>query len=199
MDVFVTLRTGGAIVVVDEAQRRDPDAWARLIDTHKVTVLHFMPGWLEMLIEVGRGRLSSVRVIPTGGDWVRPEVVRRLRDEAPNLRFAGLGGATETPVHNTIFEVTGAIPEDWTALPFGVPLPNNACRVVDDTGTDCPDWVPGNSGCPAAASRAATADVPILPRNVSSSMTAEPGTAPAIWCATGRTAPSNSSAAPTTA
>ncbi|MEB4209522.1 amino acid adenylation domain-containing protein [Mycobacterium sp. 94-17] len=143
MDLFVTLRTGGAIVVVDEEQRRDPDAWARLIDTHRVTVLHFMPGWLEMLIEVGRGRLSSVRVVPTGGDWVRPAVVRRLRAEAPNLRFAGLGGATETPVHNTVFEVTEPIPEDWTALPFGVPLPNNACRVVDDTGADCPDWVPG--------------------------------------------------------
>lgn len=143
MDMFVTLRTGGAIVVVDEAQRRDPDAWARLIDTHRVTVLHFMPGWLEMLVEVGRGRLSSVRVVPTGGDWVRPEVVRRLRAEAPGVRFAGLGGATETPVHNSIFEVTEAIPEDWTALPFGVPLPNNACRVVDDTGADCPDWVPG--------------------------------------------------------
>jgi mycobactin phenyloxazoline synthetase len=143
MDVFVTLRTGGSIVVVDEAQRRDPDAWARLIDAHRVTVLHFMPGWLEMLIEVGCGRLSSVRVIPTGGDWVRPEVARRLRAEAPNLRFAGLGGATETPVHNTIFEVTGPIPQDWTALPFGVPLPNNAGRVVDHTGADCPDWVPG--------------------------------------------------------
>lgn len=143
MDIFVTLRTGGAIVVVDEAQRRDPDAWARLIDAHQVTVLHFMPGWLEMLVEVGRGRLSSVRVVPTGGDWVRPEVVRRLRDEAPELRFAGLGGATETPVHNSIFEVTGPIPQDWTALPFGVPLPNNACRVVDDSGADCPDWVPG--------------------------------------------------------
>lgn len=143
MDVFVTLRTGGSIVVVDEAQRRDPDAWARLIDTHQVTVLHFMPGWLEMLIEVCSGRLSSVRVIPTGGDWVRPEVVRRLQAEAPNLRFAGLGGATETPVHNSIFEVTEAIPDDWAALPFGVPLPNNACRVVDDNGDDCPDWVPG--------------------------------------------------------
>ncbi|OBH74559.1 non-ribosomal peptide synthetase [Mycobacterium scrofulaceum] len=145
MDIFVTLGTGGSIVVVDEAQRRDPDAWARLIDTHQVTVLHFMPGWLEMLIEVGRGRLSSVRVIPTGGDWVRPELARRLRAEAPNLRFAGLGGATETPVHNTIFEVADpdALPADWTALPYGVPLTNNACRVVDEAGDDCPDWVAG--------------------------------------------------------
>ncbi|WP_102417103.1 non-ribosomal peptide synthetase [Mycobacterium sp. 4858] len=145
MDVFVTLRTGGSIVMVDEAQRRDPDAWARLIDAHRVTVLHFMPGWLEMLLEVGRGRLSSVRVIPTGGDWVRPEVARRLKAEAPNLRFAGLGGATETPVHNTIFEVDDPdeLPTDWAALPYGVPLANNACRVVDDAGDDCPDWVAG--------------------------------------------------------
>ena len=145
MDIFVTLRTGGSIVVVDEAQRRDPDAWARLIDLHKVTVLHFMPGWLEMLSEVGAGRLSSVRVIPTGGDWVRPEVVRRLRAEAPALRFAGLGGATETAIHNTIFEIgdVDALPPDLTALPFGTPLSNNACRVVNDRGADCPDWVAG--------------------------------------------------------
>lgn len=145
MDIFVTLRSGGSIVVVDEAQRNDPDAWAGLIDSYKVTVLHFMPGWLEMLLEVGHGRLSSVRVIPTGGDWVRPEVVRRLRAEAPNLRFAGLGGATETAVHNTIFEVRdlSELPAHLTALPFGKPLPNNACRVVNDAGGDCPDWVPG--------------------------------------------------------
>jgi mycobactin phenyloxazoline synthetase len=145
MDVFVTLRTGGSIVVVDEAQRRDPDAWARLIDTHDVTVLHFMPGWLEMLIEVGAGRLSSVRVVPTGGDWVRPEVVRRLRADAPQLRFAGLGGATETATHNTIFEVgdPAELSPELTALPFGTPLSNNVCRVVNDRGGDCPDWVAG--------------------------------------------------------
>jgi mycobactin phenyloxazoline synthetase len=145
MDVFVTLRTGGSIVVVDEARRRDPDAWARLIETHGVTVLHFMPGWLEMLIEVGAGRLSSVRVVPTGGDWVRPDVVRRLRADAPALRFAGLGGATETATHNTIFEV-GDLDElspELTALPFGTPLSNNVCRVVNDRGGDCPDWVAG--------------------------------------------------------
>ncbi|OBG41131.1 non-ribosomal peptide synthetase, partial [Mycobacterium sp. E3198] len=143
LDVFATLRAGGAIVVVDEAQRRDPDAWARLIDAHRVTVLNFLPGWLEMLVEVGDGRLSSLRVVPTGGDWVRPGLARRLRAQAPGVRFAGLGGATETAVHATIFEVTGDPPDHWTAVPYGRPFPNIACRVVGDGGADCPDWVAG--------------------------------------------------------
>ena len=144
-DIFVALRTGGAIVMVDEAQRRDPDAWAGLIETHNVTALNFMPGWLDMLLEVGHRRLSSLRAVATGGDWVRPDLARRLRAEAPNARFAGLGGATETAVHATIFDVHNAtdLPADWPAVPYGVPVPNNACRVVSAAGDDCPDWVVG--------------------------------------------------------
>jgi mycobactin phenyloxazoline synthetase len=35
------------------------------------------------------------------------------------------------------------LPAHWTAVPYGRPLPNNACRVVNDVGGDCPDWVTG--------------------------------------------------------
>lgn len=150
IDVFGTLRSGGAMVVVDEEQRRDPDIWVRLIDEYQVTVLHFLTGWLEMLVagasDTAAGPLSSLRVVPTGGDWVRPELVRALRAASPQVRFAGLGGATETATHNTIFEVgfgDDALPAHWTSVPFGVPLTNNCCRVVDPRGQDCPDWVPG--------------------------------------------------------
>jgi mycobactin phenyloxazoline synthetase len=142
LDTFGMLAAGGSIVAVDEQHRRNPDHWAQLIERHKVTVLHWMPGWLHMLLDVGAGRLSSVRVVPTGGDWVKPAMVRTLVAEAPGLRFAGLGGATETAIHNTICEVTEP-PDHWTAVPFGIPLPNNACRVADANGEDCPDWVPG--------------------------------------------------------
>ncbi|OMC40028.1 non-ribosomal peptide synthetase [Mycobacterium sp. GA-1841] len=166
IDVYGTLRSGGSMVVVDEEHRRDPDVWVKLIDQHQVTVLHFLTGWLEMLVSAGGAgtsgtaggagtsgtaggagtSLSSLRVVPTGGDWVRPDLVRALRAASPRVRFAGLGGATETATHNTIFEVgfdDDALPAHWTAVPFGVPLPNNCCRVVDARGGDCPDWVPG--------------------------------------------------------
>lgn len=148
IDIYGTLRSGGSMVVIDEEHRRDPDVWVRLIAEHQVTVLHFLTGWLEMLAGVGLAAdsLPSLRVVPTGGDWVRPDLVRALRTAAPRMRFAGLGGATETATHNTIFEVgfgEDALPPHWTAVPFGVPLTNNCCRVVDSRGDDCPDWVPG--------------------------------------------------------
>ena len=96
LDMFATLATGGSIVVVDEPYRRDPDRWAALIAEHGVTVLNFLPGWLEMLVSVNDGvgadRLASVRVVLTGGDWVRTAMVRHLQAQAPGVRVAGLGG-----------------------------------------------------------------------------------------------------------
>jgi len=142
LEIFAILRAGGAVVVVDEEHRRDPDTWARLIETHRVTMLNWMPGWLDMLLEVGDARLATLRVVLLGGDWVRPELIRGLRTWSPSVRAAGLGGATETAVHGTICEV-GEPPEHWTSVPYGTPFPNNSCRVVAADGSDCPDWVPG--------------------------------------------------------
>jgi mycobactin phenyloxazoline synthetase len=142
LEIFAILRAGGAVVVVDEAHRRDPDVWASLIQRHSVTFLNWMPGWLDMLLEVGGARLASLRAVLLGGDWVRPELIRGLRKSVPAVRAAGLGGATETAVHGTICEVD-ELPAHWTSVPYGAPLPNNACRVVAADGSDCPDWVPG--------------------------------------------------------
>ncbi len=142
LEIFAILRAGGAVVVVDETQRRDPDVWANLIQKHCVTFLNWMPGWLDMLLKVGGNRLATLRVVLLGGDWVRPELIRALRKSAPAVRAAGLGGATETAVHGTICEVDNP-PAHWASIPYGNPFPNNACRVVAADGSDCPDWVPG--------------------------------------------------------
>jgi mycobactin phenyloxazoline synthetase len=72
LEIFAILRAGGAIVVVDEAHRRDPHVWASLIQQHRVTFLNGMPGWLDMLLKVGGARLATLRVVLLGGDWVRP-------------------------------------------------------------------------------------------------------------------------------
>ncbi|ORA40135.1 non-ribosomal peptide synthetase [Mycobacterium aquaticum] len=145
LDVFGTLAAGATVVVVDEADRRNPHHWVEQINTHGITVLNFLPGSLEMLVETAASTgaaLPSVRAVPTGGDWVRTTMVRKLQALAPGVRLAGLGGATETAIHATLFEA-GELPDNWAAVPYGKPFANNACRVVNAAGADCPDWVPG--------------------------------------------------------
>ncbi|MFE6924922.1 amino acid adenylation domain-containing protein [Nocardia sp. NPDC057663] len=144
-DIFGLLAAGGAVVAVDDAQRADPARWVELIRRHRVSMLNCVPSLLDMLLTAAAGeQLASLRTVILGGDWVDVALPARLAAVAPECRFAGLGGATETAIHSTICEVVGAeVPAEWSAVPYGTPLRNVQCRVVGPAGTDCPDWVTG--------------------------------------------------------
>ncbi|WP_194825767.1 non-ribosomal peptide synthetase [Nocardia sp. XZ_19_231] len=149
-DIFGLLAVGGAVVTVDDAQRTDPAVWVELIRRHQISMLNCVPSLLDMLLTAASTTatvsepLTSLRAVILGGDWVDVALPARLAAVAPNSRFAGLGGATETAIHSTICEVVDArVPAEWTAVPYGTPLRNVRCRVVGPAGNDCPDWVSG--------------------------------------------------------
>ncbi|MEV6216098.1 amino acid adenylation domain-containing protein [Nocardia sp. NPDC051833] len=144
-DIFGLLAVGGAVVAVDDTQRADPARWVDLIRRHRVSMLNCVPSLLDMLLTAAAGEaLPSLRTVILGGDWVDVALPARLAAVAPECRFAGLGGATETAIHSTICEVVDAeVPAEWSAVPYGTPLRNVRCRVVGPAGNDCPDWVTG--------------------------------------------------------
>ncbi|MEV8631386.1 amino acid adenylation domain-containing protein [Streptosporangium sp. NPDC051023] len=145
-DIFAPLSTGGAVVTIEEEARRDAESWVREVRTHQVSVLNCVPSLLDMLLTAAeRDPLGpSLRAVLLGGDWVGVDLPARLAAQVPGCRFAGLGGTTETAIHSTFQEVVaGRTPADWTSVPYGTPLRNARCRVVDAQGRDCPDWVPG--------------------------------------------------------
>ncbi|KUL43447.1 non-ribosomal peptide synthetase [Streptomyces regalis] len=143
-DLFGPLSVGGAVVLVREEDRRDAARWHALMARHGVTVLNCVPSVLDMLLSTAGEGLAALRLVLLGGDWVGVDLPGRLAARAPDCRFVALGGTTETAIHSTVCEVAGAaVPEDWTAVPYGTPLRNVRCRVVDARGRDCPDWVPG--------------------------------------------------------
>ncbi|MEO3977754.1 amino acid adenylation domain-containing protein [Streptomyces sp. CAU 1734] len=145
-DLFAPLSVGGAIVTIDEDVRKDAAAWAGLVRDHAVTVVNCVPSLLDMLLTAGENTPlgDSPRAVLLGGDWVGADLPARLHAQVPGCRFLALGGTTETAIHSTILEVRdGVVPEGWTSVPYGVPLRNVRCRVVDAQGRDCPDWVAG--------------------------------------------------------
>ena len=144
-DMFGLFAAGGSLVAVTDVDRRDGHRCAELVRTHRVTVLNCAPALLEMILTAGEaeGLGDSLSTVVLGGDWVGVELPRRLRALVPRCRFAGLGGTTETAIHSTVCEVPAEVPANWHAVPYGQPMGGVRCRVVDETGRDCPDWVPG--------------------------------------------------------
>ncbi|KQU57001.1 non-ribosomal peptide synthetase [Rhodococcus sp. Leaf278] len=141
-DLFSVFAAGGTAVLIEEHERRDPQRWAALIRAHRVTVISCVPPLLDMILSTGEDLGDSLEVVMLGGDKVGIDLYRRLTAAVPGCRFAGLGGATETAIHNSICEVVDVDP-NWRTVPFGVPLRSMALRVVDARGHQVPDWVPG--------------------------------------------------------
>ncbi|MDV6264545.1 non-ribosomal peptide synthetase [Rhodococcoides yunnanense] len=141
-DLFSVFAAGGTAVLIEEHERKDPQRWAALIRAHRVTVISCVPPLLDMILSTGEDLGGSLEVVMLGGDKVGIDLYRRQTAAVPGCRFAGLGGATETAIHNSICEVVDVDP-NWRTVPFGVPLGCMALRVVDARGHQVPDWVPG--------------------------------------------------------
>ncbi|KPC62700.1 non-ribosomal peptide synthetase [Streptomyces chattanoogensis] len=143
-DVFGPLSVGGAVVCVEEPARRDATVWAELLHRHRPTVVNCVPALLDMLITAAghTAHEPALRLVLLGGDWIPLDLPGRTAAFAPGCRFVALGGTTETAIHSTICEVD-EVPPHWRSVPYGTPLRNVECRVVDALGRDCPDWVPG--------------------------------------------------------
>jgi yersiniabactin nonribosomal peptide synthetase len=143
-DLFGLLSTGGTVVLIDEADRRDAHRWAQLITRHHVTIWNSVPALLDMLLttdEQGQ-RLATLRLVLASGDWIGLDLPGRLKAACPDAWFVALGGATEAAIWSNAHDVTD-VPACWRSIPYGRPLRNQTYRVVDERGRDCPDWVAG--------------------------------------------------------
>lgn len=144
LDVYVMGAVGGAVIAP-----ADPDGaeWATLAERHGATVVCAVPAAVDLLTEGARATgaaLADLRIVLTGGDWVPPELVRRVRDHAPDARIWSIGGPTETTGWNIAHRITGDItPPGWTSVPYGRPLPGAHYRIVDERGHDRPAGVEG--------------------------------------------------------
>ncbi|WP_308250687.1 non-ribosomal peptide synthetase [Nonomuraea rhizosphaerae] len=142
-DLFGLLSAGGAVVLIEEEERRDAQRWAELCERHAVTIWNSVPTLLEMLLSAVDRVPGRLRAALVSGDWVGVDLQARLTTQSGGrCRLVALGGATEAAIWSNWWEVAH-VPAHWSSVPYGFPLRNQRFRVVDDRGRDCPDWVAG--------------------------------------------------------
>lgn len=142
-DVFGTLAAGGTLVLPGDGAP-DPRAWLRLVDRHHVTIWNSVPALFRLLADaIGSGAGgSSIRRIMLSGDWIPLDTVDWIAARLPHARLLSLGGATEAAIWSVSYPTAGREPE-WPSVPYGRPLANQSCAVVDDAGRPRPTWAAG--------------------------------------------------------
>ncbi|GMU03297.1 hypothetical protein KH5H1_74190 [Corallococcus caeni] len=145
-DVFGTLAAGSTIVLPVAALERDPAHWAQLMVQHRVSVWHSVPALLEMLLASvgtdGERVPRWLRLVLLGGDWIPVSLPDRLKAVVAGARVISLGGATEISMDSTIYDVVETDPA-WKSIPYGMPMTNQLCYVLDAQLQPVPIGVPG--------------------------------------------------------
>ncbi len=134
-DVFASMAVGATLVVPSFEQSKNAIVWADLVDRYKVTLWSSVPAIVDMLFSVAqKEQLQSLRLIAQGGDYIKPSLISKLREQLPNARLFSLGGPTETTIWSIWHEINE---QDQEIIPYGKALENNRYFILDENLKPC--------------------------------------------------------------
>ena len=144
-DVFGLLGSGGTIVMPNQDELKEPDTWIRYMKEFSVTVWNTVPALMQMLVEcAGRNSewIECLRLILMSGDWIPVDLPNRIREHREGIEIISLGGATEASIWSIWYNI-GKVNPEWKSIPYGIPLKNQACSVLNQDLEQCPDYATG--------------------------------------------------------
>ncbi|MFP0708940.1 acinetobactin non-ribosomal peptide synthetase subunit BasA [Acinetobacter baumannii] len=134
-DVFAAMAVGATLVVPSFEQSKNAVVWANLVDRCNVTIWSSVPAIVDMLFSVAqKEQLQSLRLIAQGGDYIKPSLIAKLRQQLPNARLFSLGGPTETTIWSIWHEINE---QDQEIIPYGKALENNRYFILDENLKPC--------------------------------------------------------------
>ena len=134
-DIFGTLAAGAELVMVPDLH--DILHMAQLVQRHHITLWNSVPAIMQLLMDVTGGKnLASLRTILLSGDWISPTLAREIRETLPHAALYSLGGATEGAIWSIYYPVHTV--GEHSRIPYGYPLDNQQCYVLDANDRICP-------------------------------------------------------------
>ncbi|MDP9797648.1 amino acid adenylation domain-containing protein/thioester reductase-like protein [Catenuloplanes nepalensis] len=132
-EIWGALLNGAALVVVDDGALLDPERLAALLMAERVTVSWLTAGIFHQCAQSRPAMFARLRCLITGGDVLRPDLVRRVLATGPPGALLNGYGPTENTVFSTTYRVSEVRPGAAT-IPIGRPVDNSSCLVVNDAG-----------------------------------------------------------------
>ncbi len=142
-DLFVPLCRGAAVVLAP-AGLPDPEDLLACGRRHGVTAMDLSPAFCGELLRTvedrGAAACGRLRLLVVGGDVMPPELVRRWRRLAPDVRVVNAYGPTEAVITATVHEASADSPH---RVPIGRAVGARSLTVPDRGGRPAALGVPG--------------------------------------------------------
>jgi L-proline---[L-prolyl-carrier protein] ligase len=141
LDIYVSIKHGATLVLVEEEIGKDPVRLAALIADKRISIWYSTPSILSFLAQYGKldqYEFPDLRLVLFAGEVFPIKHLRMLKDLLPKPRYFNLYGPTETNVC-TYYEVPATIPDDHTKpFPIGEACTHyrNRIKNVDEQGRE---------------------------------------------------------------
>ena len=139
LDIYVSLKHGATLVIVEEQLGKEPARLAPWIAEKKLTIWYSAPSILSLLAQFGKldqHDYSSLRTVLFAGEVFPIKYLKLLKSLWKHPRYFNLYGPTETNVC-TFYEVPHLIPESQNEpVPIGKACPYSEPLVVNETGSE---------------------------------------------------------------
>jgi amino acid adenylation domain-containing protein len=139
LDIYVPLKHGATLVLVEEEIGKDPIRLASLIAEKRISVWYSTPSILSFLAQYGKldqYEFPDLRLVLFAGEVFPIKHLRMLKNILAKPRYFNLYGPTETNVC-TFFEIPPVIPADHTVpFPIGKACSHYEIKLVDEQGLE---------------------------------------------------------------
>ena len=145
IDIYSSLLFGGTLLLVEKQDELNPAKVLKLIEKHKVTRSFLIPKWLEHIaVQDAKDSfdLSSLRILGTGGEILKPYILKSLLDKYKNLKILNLYGPTEATMFTTVKVITKEnIKQNYSSI--GRPIFGSRLGIVNTYNNFMPINTPG--------------------------------------------------------
>ncbi len=134
-DVFASMSLGATLVIPTAEQSKNALAWSNLVEKNQISIWVSVPAIVDMLCSVANPvQLQSLRLIAQGGDYIKPNLIHKLRLNYPKARLFSLGGPTETTIWSIWHEIEDV---DQDIIPYGKALKHNQYFILNENLKAC--------------------------------------------------------------
>ena len=145
IDIYTALLFGGTLLLVEKQDELNPAKVLKLIEKHKVTRSFLIPKWLEHIAvqdATNSYDLSSLKILGTGGEILKPYILKSLLDKYKDLKILNLYGPTETTMFTTVKIITKEnIKQNYSSI--GRPIFGSRLGIINTYNDFLPINTPG--------------------------------------------------------